>query len=975
MSIAPLKNSSFFRNIKHLGFEDGDDALFIIAQQDFASPTIRFHLELAKEFQADAIYVRKQLNVGYKTQLYFYDFTNEYCDVHSEEKIAKIQKKIWSSGEVPLACIVFNTEIRIVNCTTHITKDFKPKYLVDMLQIADEVHTLYNTNFANQIKTGIFWEKNELKNEIQFHKYSAYNALISNIQKVREILCGELKGKNVPEKLIVKILIQSILIKYLEERIDSNGGKLLTNTYFKKYQGAHSFNEVLQKRGCFGSLLKDLDKRFKGNVFKWEQEEHEQLKSLELDVLARLLETNQVDLFSPQLEFDWRYFEFKYIPVELISRLYETFLGENRQDKGLYYTPSHLAKLLVDESIPLNKYTDIDLKNYTVLDPSCGSGIFLVVVFKRLVQIWRLKNDMRHPSIDDLKMLIKSLYGVDREEQAVQLASFSLILALCDELEPIKIINELEFDDLRANNLIYHDFFTCKDKLKDIKFDLIIGNPPFKRAGIANYTNIWEIENKKIEIPVGQIALKFLFESFKNLKDNGLICLIIKSSGLLYNSTSTNYKKQLFFSYDVVQIFDFTALAEGKSLWDNGARVGSSAIFIRNRRPDFKNNILHLIFKRTKTMKNRIIFEIDDGDIFYVSRQSAMLDPDVWKMNLLGGGRIGRIVSKMKTSQTLIDYLTDNNCIIEEGFEMGSKKIKTPSYIYDIPFLPTNAISENGINYKLLTTMNGKEQFSRLPEKIAFFAPNIIIWESIGENQFPIFFNTISFSFKRRCISIKSRSDDIAILNSIIKSFERHYLFYKFYILVTSSEMLVNRNQTFLLRDIKRLPFVKHDDNPFDETEIEIMRDTIFCSQNFLIHGEKSSALTIIEKNNIESVIINYAEKFVNSLNIVYRTNKRKFRLSHRIIFKDGLLGVVFKYDNKDADIRNHENVLLADINIEGLVWAKISPALDTTRTIRLYPQRDTIVLIKPNQYRYWLSSVAYRDADKCMSSFAKAGY
>jgi type I restriction-modification system DNA methylase subunit len=123
-------------------------------------------------------------------------------------------------------------------------------------------------------------------------------------------------------------------------------------------------------------------------------------------------------------------FRFKYIPVELISRLYETFLGEDKQEKGLYYTPSHLAKLLVDESIPLSKYDNIDLDNYTLLDPACGSGIFLVVAFKRLVQIWRLKNNMRRPSIDDLKPLVKSLYGIDKEEQAIQLASFSLILAL-----------------------------------------------------------------------------------------------------------------------------------------------------------------------------------------------------------------------------------------------------------------------------------------------------------------------------------------------------------------------------------------------------------------------------------------------------------------------------------------------------------------------------------------------------------------
>ena len=437
---------------------------------------------------------------------------------------------------MPLACIILNTEIKIIDCTTHVTKELTPTYLVEKLQLAGKAHALYNKNFAIKIKSGTFWENEEFIDQFQFQKYSSYNALISNIQKVRNILCDEFSKEDVPGGLVNKILIQAILIKYLEERIDSNSGKLLTNAYFKKYQQANSFNEVLQKKGCFSKLLKDLDKHFNRNVFKWNQDEHKQLESLDLTIVARLLETNKIDLISPQLEFDWRYFEFKYIPVELISRLYETFLGENKQEKGLYYTPSHLAKLLVDESIPLSKHESIDPKNYTILDPACGSGIFLVVAFKRLVQLWRLRNKLRKPSIDDLKAILKSLYGIDKEEQAIQLSSFSLTLALCNELDPISIINNLQFDDLRKNNLIYHDFFKWQNEKK---FDLIIGNPPFKRAGIVDYTNTWEVENKKINILVGQIALKFLSDSFKSLKENGLACLIIKSSGLLYNILET----------------------------------------------------------------------------------------------------------------------------------------------------------------------------------------------------------------------------------------------------------------------------------------------------------------------------------------------------------------------------------------------------------------------------------------------------
>src|SRR5690606_11908438 len=622
--------------IAKLGFAIEDDCLYLTEnKKELPDPQIQFHIEKAKELNASAVYLRRQLNGSYKPQVYLFDYTDRGFNEANEDELADIQTNIWSSGEAPLACIFHNTSIQIIDCTKHITKNYKPEYLVKDLKLVGKVSDLYNNQFAIKIKSGVFWEQEELKNKFKFQN-SAYDKLIDNIRFVANKLTKEFK--NVSTEIVNKIIVQAILIKYLEERIDDNGNKLLSNKYFQKYNKASSFNDVLKQQGKFVELLSDLNKDFNGNVFKWEAEEEEQLKVLNLTIVADLLATDKTSLGSEQLELDfpdWRYFEFKLIPVELISRLYEEFLGEDKQEKGLYYTPSHLANLLVDECIPLKKSQDFDLKNYTILDPACGSGIFLVVAFKRLVQIWRLQNNMSAPDIDDLKSILKNIYGVDKEEQAVRLASFSLSLALCNELNPVKILNQLRFDDLTKSNLIHSDFFECTF-LENKKFDLLIGNPPFVRGAISNYSNIWELENNKVKIPQGQIALKFLSESFSFLKDNGLVCLIIKSSGLLYNSTSNDYKKALFSNYNTVQILDFTALARNKSLWDNGADVASAAIFVRNEKPDFSKNILHLTFRRTRATKERIVFEIDDYDLHFVNRQTAINNEFIWKINILG---------------------------------------------------------------------------------------------------------------------------------------------------------------------------------------------------------------------------------------------------------------------------------------------------------------------------------------------------
>lgn len=963
------KNIDFQDTVANLGFTLEDDCLYLTEKESpLPDPQIQFHIEKAGELKASAVYLRRQLNGSYKPQVYLFDFTDRNFEEARENEIAEIQTKIWSSGEAPLACVFYNTEIKIIDCTKHITKDYKPEYLVKDLKLAGKAHDLYNKQFAIKIKSGIFWEQEELKNKFKFQN-SAYDKLIDNIRFVAKKLTNEFK--NTSSEIVNKIIVQAILIKYLEERIDNKGNRLLSKKYFQKYNKASTLNEVLKQQGKFVELLSDLNKDFNGNVFKWETKEQNQLKTLDLSILADLLATDKTNLGSEQIELnfpDWRYFEFKLIPVELISRLYEEFLGEDKQEKGLYYTPSHLAKLLVDECIPLKNYKDFDLKNFTILDPACGSGIFLVIAFKRLVQIWRLKKNMDTPNIGVLKSILKNIYGVDKEEQAVRLASFSLSLALCNELNPVKILNELRFDDLTEENLIHSDFFEC-EKIENKKFDLVIGNPPFVRGAISNYSNVWELENKKVKIPQGQIALKFLSESFTSLKDNGLVCLIIKSSGLLYNSTSNDYKKTLFSNYNIVQILDFTALAEGKSLWDNGARVGSAAIFIKKEKPDFSKNILHLTFRRTKATKDRIVFEIDDYDLHFVNRQTAINNEFIWKNNLLGGGRIKNLVEKMQVLSTFQTVLSDNSSLIEEGFELGSKQNLSPDHIYRIPFLPTEAISENQINYDLLVEMDRGIKFSKVSSESVFLAPNIVIWENIGEKRFPIFINDKSFSFKRRLISVKSLQNDKQFLKRIYNSFETYYSFYKFYFLATSSETLINRNNTFLLKDLKNIPFIIGNAFSFSDFDLNVINDCLEYQKDFFIHGEKSKALQLIKPNKFESVMSKYGTEFSRALNAIYEDNERKFRLTDVVQLENSLIATVFKYDNENTEPNFCKD--LSELNIDGLTNNEISAHLSVNRIIKLYPQKDTIVFIKPNQYRYWLSITAYRDADKCFSDFS----
>ena len=125
--------------------------------------------------------------------------------------------------------------------------------------------------------------------------------------------------------------------------------------------------------------------------------------------------------------------------------------------------------------MPIDKPELFKKEDFKILDPTCGSGVFLVAAYKRLLQWWAINNQKNgtvvYPKSDvALRILENNIYGVDIKETATLVSIFGLTTALLDKLTPQQIWNNLKFSDLSAKNIRTGSFFDwAKEPIGEIK--------------------------------------------------------------------------------------------------------------------------------------------------------------------------------------------------------------------------------------------------------------------------------------------------------------------------------------------------------------------------------------------------------------------------------------------------------------------------------------------------------------------------
>lgn len=243
----------------------------------------------------------------------------------------------------------------------------------------------------------------------------------------------------------------------------------------------------------------------------------------------------------------WAY-DFSFIPVETISAIYENFLeNENvteKREDGAFYTPRFLAEMTLDVVLEGRSL----LAKRRFLDASCGSGIFLVLLFNRLAAEWIAQHQRTafaqtgkaYQAKDKaLRAALGSLRGVDKNATACRVACFSLYLAFLDHFTPRdvrtyiqqsetnKLPNLLQSQDGRARKpdlpVIWHgDFFPLAEAWAAAdgeRFDYVVGNPPWAGRGKKQIAHDFMARTPALLLPDGKAALLLPTKVFFNKTD------------------------------------------------------------------------------------------------------------------------------------------------------------------------------------------------------------------------------------------------------------------------------------------------------------------------------------------------------------------------------------------------------------------------------------------------------------------------
>lgn len=570
------------------------------------------------------------------------------AEAQTPEDARIIHRSLWNLGQAPFLIVVLPSHIRVYTGFDYSQEDDRVGTVEPQIALDRESILEHLADFcADAINNGQLW-----------HNCSHYlqpdrrvdRRLLKNLSNLGQFLREKM---NLPPKVAHALIGKYVYIRYLRDR------RLLSDQWFKQHD--INVDTVLGRNATVNSLrhlCTILDSRFKGSIFPLDFDGVNAPKDEHVEYVASIFKGDELLPGGRQLSLDFQVYDFSYIPIELLSSIYEQFLHVEGKGKkvGAYYTPEYLADYLISEMSSVKPLRE----GMKVLDPTCGSGVFLVLIYARLIEMKLAQSQSEAGTLplSELLGLLKQIYGVEREPDACYVTEFSLILMLLHYADVSEFLHDEYFKlpSLHNTHIFQYDFFDDSSPVwkQGMVFDWIIGNPPWIEASNVEepFASIWiDAHRKQQPIDNNSVAQAFSWRVLDLLSPAGYVALLLPAA-LLYNLGARKYRQSFFEQCEVRRMTNFSNL-RGELFEGRATAPTITMIYHQALREQEKPPIEHYgpfaINQITKSSGKLWTITINEHEYQTVSPYEAVLgDIATWKFALWGTYRDKRAIARLR---------------------------------------------------------------------------------------------------------------------------------------------------------------------------------------------------------------------------------------------------------------------------------------------------------------------------------------
>ncbi|MDM1521336.1 N-6 DNA methylase [Myroides odoratimimus] len=541
-----------------------------------------------------------------------------------------------------------------------------------------------------QFDSGAFWLN--YKKFLSKSKYKGIDKeLVATLSELKEQLSNllfQLISEDSKRNEVVQALIdRTLYIKYLEDNH-------IINSYFYDHHFQDktlNYKTLLDNKSKkeINELYNHIHEIFNNSLFDTPKINEEYLTTDVCDLISNSFKSN---LKSGQLRlFDFR---FDVLPIEFISYIYEVFLSEKQKTNGIFYTPKKLAQLIVDDVIKEDKIGSI-------LDPSSGSGMFLITGYQKLLEIARKQNLEPEDNIEKIRfrsqLLYENIFGIEKQLVAQRFTIFSLSLQIFNGINPVEIkeyIAKQLKDNEKVNLFSEFPFFqnikrantldTSNEPFEKKVFSYIVGNPPFFEIPNTeefqteiSFLNSYQIdiseEAKKVAKNIvgrSQISQCF-FLKIKEWSDENTRFGFVSNSSNFYNDHSEDFQNFFYSNYGIEKVYELSRVK--KILFEKANESVVSIIFTNN----IQDNIIdyYPVDLGLFSEKPFELLIIQEDKVVEIA-QNELICRKIRLRDFLVGNEYDNIfISNFNSLSKLEDYLLINNESLQGLTRKSNKEI------------------------------------------------------------------------------------------------------------------------------------------------------------------------------------------------------------------------------------------------------------------------------------------------------------